>query len=201
MIASNRYGFTNHDSQGAPKSLTCTQGGIWAAARERVRLRTAASTFLRTSSPWSARRLGRSPVGGVCVRRAAARREREGPAGISLRLGWRLRAPQLAVSATATYRRSEDGVHSLTVSARGIRPRLDWQVGKDSSWCWPETFAGRRSGGRHGRPVQTEIVAWPVPPVERWVSRVITAGDRFDASLPRRAVSASWKSPVDTPRR
>jgi hypothetical protein len=28
-----------------------------------------------------------------------------------------------------------------------------------------------------------------------------TAGDRFGASLPKSAVSAFWKSPVDTPRR
>src|SRR5215470_6705489 len=33
------------------------------------------------------------------------------------------------------------------------------------------------------------------------VSRAITAGDRLGASLPSRAARASWKSPVDTPRR
>jgi hypothetical protein len=33
------------------------------------------------------------------------------------------------------------------------------------------------------------------------VSRVITDGERFGASLPRSAASASWKSPVEMPRR
>ena len=41
----------------------------------------------------------------------------------------------------------------------------------------------------------------PLRTRSRWGLTVITAGDRFGASLPRRAASASWKSPVDTPRR
>src|SRR6266699_2770053 len=38
-------------------------------------------------------------------------------------------------------------------------------------------------------------------PCHSAVSLEITAGDRFGASLPRSAASASWKSPVEMPRR
>jgi hypothetical protein len=52
---------------------------------------------------------------------------------------------------------SQYGVDSLTVSARGIRPGLDWQVGKDSSWGWSETFAGwNRPGNNHASPEEAE---------------------------------------------
>jgi hypothetical protein len=47
-------------------------------------------------------------------------------------------------------------------------------------------------------------IAWnerPRSPEYAAVSRAITDGERFGASLPSSAASASWKSPVEMPRR
>jgi hypothetical protein len=53
----------------------------------------------------------------------------------------------------------------------------------------------KRTAGDHSRHL------CPYSPCHSAVRREITAGDRFGASLPNSAANASWKSPVEMPRR
>src|SRR5664279_1887905 len=54
---------------------------------------------------------------------------------------------------------------------------------------------------RYRRADKSRFCQCPYSPCHSAVSREITAGDRFGASLPNSAAKASWKSPVEMPRR
>src|SRR5436305_10435655 len=66
-------------------------------------------------------------------------------------------------------------------------------------------FSGRFHPGLQVDPIRPHVYVSPgrevavLPACHCAVSREITAGDQFGASLPKRAASASCKSPVDTP--